>query len=348
MKNKLKSARTFGIWSGHIPEKYQYNPRLPKGNTFMAWFNMYSPLIQNGMRKSVGQRKEQVERYVPPKGINMQKYTVVSDGTAVNMYCLEPEEIKGRKDCPVLFYIHGGAFYFPLTVDGLNSMVYYAKELNVRVFLPDYRVSTEQPFPGPLLDCYNCILYLGKNSEKLGIDPHQILIYGDSAGGCLVAALTHYIRDFGGPKVRGQMLVYPVVDNSLSYPSMKKYRDAPWPFNANENMWDIYLKDGDKGMLKYAAPLRSDDFSSLPEAYVEVAEIDVLCDEGTAYAQKLKKNGIPVTSYIVPGGYHGYDADQKNEFVAEMLKKRVKIMKEMLGRQNAEKEGNRECYNGKI
>lgn len=58
MKNKLKSARTFGIWSGHIPEKYQYNPRLPKGNTFMAWFNMYSPLIQNGMRKSVGQRKE--------------------------------------------------------------------------------------------------------------------------------------------------------------------------------------------------------------------------------------------------------------------------------------------------
>ena len=182
----------------------------------------------------------------------------------------------------------------------------------------------------------------------MGIDPHQILIYGDSAGGCLVAALTHYIRDFGGPKVRGQMLVYPVVDNSLSYPSMKKYRDAPWPFNANENMWDIYLKDGDKGMLKYAAPLRSDDFSSLPEAYVEVAEIDVLCDEGTAYAQKLKKNGIPVTSYIVPGGYHGYDADQKNEFVAEMLKKRVKIMKEMLGRQNAEKEGNRECYNGKI
>ncbi len=225
MKNKLKSGRTFGIWSGHIPEKYQYNPRLPKGNTFMAWFNMYSPLIQNGMRKSVGQRKDQVERYVPPKGINMQKYTVVSDGTAVNMYCLEPEEIKGRKDCPVLFYIHGGAFYFPLTVDGINSMVYYAKELNVRVFLPDYRVSTEQPFPGPLLDCYNCILYLGKNSEKLGIDPHQILIYGDSAGGCLAAALTHYIRDFGGPKVRGQMLVYPVVDNSLSYPSMKKYRD---------------------------------------------------------------------------------------------------------------------------
>ena len=51
MKNKLKSARTFGIWSGHIPEKYQYNPRLPKGNTFMAWFNMYSPLIQNGMRE---------------------------------------------------------------------------------------------------------------------------------------------------------------------------------------------------------------------------------------------------------------------------------------------------------
>lgn len=37
MKNKLKSGRTFGIWSGHIPEKYQYNPRLPKGNTFITF-----------------------------------------------------------------------------------------------------------------------------------------------------------------------------------------------------------------------------------------------------------------------------------------------------------------------
>ena len=95
-------------------------------------------------------------------------------------------------------------------------------------------------------------------------------------------------------------------------------------------MWDIYLVDDDHGMLKYAAPLQSDDFSDLPQAYVETAEIDVLCDEGLAYAQKLKEAGCRVTSFTVPGGYHRYDADQSNEYGQKMLAKRIQIMKDML------------------
>lgn len=329
MKVDYKSGRTLGIFSGHIPKRYVYNPELSKGNTFMAWFNMYSPVIQKGMRSTVEKKKEQLAQYQVAEGMHLTKYEVESDGVPVSMYCLETAETVDKKDIPVLVYIHGGAFYFPLTTDSMESMVYYAKELGVRVFLPDYRISTEAPFPGPLKDCYRCILYLGKYAGELGINLSGMLIYGDSAGGCLAAGVTHYIRDYGGPAAAGQILVYPVLDNSLDFPSMKKYRDAPWSFNANENMWDIYLADGDCGMLKYAAPLRSDDFSKLPSAYVETAEIDVLCDEGVAYAKKLKRAGIDVQSYVVPGGYHGYDADQKNRFVKKMLEKRIGIMKYM-------------------
>lgn len=330
MAVKHKSGRTFGIFSGHIPKKYAYNPKLPKGNTFMAWFNMYSPVIQNGMQSTVGQKRKQLAEYQAPEGMRLSKYEVASDGAKIQMYCIEPVGIVGKKNIPALIYIHGGAFYFPLTTDSLNSMVYYAKELGVRVFLPDYRVSTEAPFPGPLKDCYACMLYLEKHAQELGVDISRLLVYGDSAGGCLAAGLTQYIRDYGGPVAAGQVLVYPVLDNSLSFPSMRKYRDAPWPFNANENMWDIYLANGDCGKLKYAAPLQSDDFSRLPQAYVEVAEIDVLCDEGMAYARKLRDAGISVESYVVPGGYHGYDADQKIEFVKKMLEKRIRIMRQMM------------------
>lgn len=330
MAGNHKSGKTLGIFSGHIPKKYAYNPKLPRGNTFMAWFNMYSPVIQNGMRSTVGQRRKQLAEYQAPEGMKLSKYEAASDGISVPVYCLETVETAGKKKVPALVYLHGGAFYFPLTTDSLDSMAYYAKELGVRVFLPDYRVSTEAPFPGPLKDCYAAMCYLEKHAQELGIDISGLLLYGDSAGGCLAAGVTQYIRDYGGPVAAGQLLVYPVVDNSLDFPSMKKYRDAPWPFNANENMWDIYLAGGDCGMLKYAAPLRSDDFGGLPQAYVETAEIDVLCDEGMAYARKLKDAGTEVESCVVPGGYHGYDADQKNEFVKKMLEKRIRIMKRML------------------
>lgn len=320
----------FSVWSGHIPEKYAYNAELPPASSVMAWTNIESPIVQNAMKNTIRKKIEELATYEAPSGFRVTAYPVAVKGGTIKMYCIEPENMVDEKDVPVVLYIHGGAFYFPLTDGALNSMAYYAKALNARVFLPDYRTSIDNPFPIPLEDCYASVLYLKDNAERLGIDAARLIIYGDSAGGCLAAGITQYIRDYGGLKIRGQLLVYPVLDNAMNYESMRKYKDAPWPLNANKNMWDIYLKNGDKGQLKYAAPMRSDNFSNLPPAYIETSEMDILCDEGLAYAQKLKEAGVKVETYVVPGGYHGYDSDQTNSFVQKMLLKRVMIMQNML------------------
>jgi acetyl esterase/lipase len=320
----------FSVWSGHIPEKYNYNAELPSASSVMAWTNIESPIVQNAMKNTIRQKIEDLAIYEAPSGFRVTSYPVAVKGGTIKMYCITPENIADEKNIPALLYIHGGAFYFPLTAEGLNSMLYYAKALNVRVFLPDYRTSIENPFPVPLEDCYASVLFLENNSEQLGIDVARVIIYGDSAGGCLAAGITQYIRDYGRLKIRGQLLIYPVLDNVMSYDSMQKYKDAPWPLSANKNMWDIYLKNGDNGQLKYAAPMQSDNFSDLPPAYIETSEMDILCDEGIAYAEKLKDAGIKVETHVVPGGYHGYDSDQTNSFVKKMLQKRVVIMQNML------------------
>lgn len=72
-----------------------------------------------------------------------------------------------------------------------------------------------------------------------------------------------------------------------------------------------------------------DDFSELPMAYVEPQEIDILCDEGIAYAEKLKRNGCLLELNIIKGSYHGFDFDHNSPLVQRVLQHRCEIMKQL-------------------
>ena len=54
----------------------------------------------------------------------------------------------------------------------------------------EYRLSGEEPFPGPLYDVKAAIRFLRENADQYGIDPDRIAIWGSSAGGHLAALAT--------------------------------------------------------------------------------------------------------------------------------------------------------------
>ena len=83
-------------------------------------------------------------------------------------------------------------------------------------------------------------------------------------------------------------MIFPVTDNSSDYPSNREYEFAAWPENANEHMWDLYLRETetDSGIGRYAVPMKFEDLSNLPDAYIEVGGADLLRDQGLAYASR--------------------------------------------------------------
>lgn len=76
--------------------------------------------------------------------------------------------------------------------------------------------------------------------------------------------------------------------------------------------------------------MKSKSLSGLPPAYVEVAEMDILCDQGLAYAKRMQEEGTTVVTKVIKGGYHGCTNDQSNPYVQELIVEQADRIMEFL------------------
>ena len=174
----------------------------------------------------------------------------------------------------------------------------------------EYRLAPETAYPGPLEDCYEGLAHLLAHADALGIDKNKVIIGGVSAGGGLCAGLALLIRDRGLCSPLGQVLIYPMIDDTNIAPASDALPDTyVWSRHYNKFGWQAYLGDlfGGDAVPIYAAPARADDLSGLPPTYMPVGDLDLFLDENIAYAQKLTRAGVPTHFHIVPGAFHGFN-----------------------------------------
>lgn len=307
--------------------EYSYRPELKK-NRPMYNIDFSKPAVAPLIKTMVKELRRASASYAAPEGVRCSVFCVNSrDKQPVTCFVVEPEN---DGILPGMLYCHGGGFFLPLQTSQLQLAACYAQKLQIRIFLPEYRILPEYSHPYPLYDCWAVWEYM-QQAQNLNIDKDRLLLYGESAGGALTAGIARRIRDTESGHARGQLLIYPVLDDRTDrYPSMELYKAAPWSKSSTLYMWREYLRDRYAELEKYAVPMRNNEFSNLPEAYIEPQEIDVLRDEAVAYAYKLRKAGVPVSLNIIYGSYHGFDADVENPFVRQIITQRIQSMAEML------------------
>src|SRR5205085_11241491 len=125
-------------------------------------------------------------------------------------------------------------------------------------------------------------------------DSTQLIVGGDSAGGNLAAVVALAARDGEGPKLAGQVLIYPATDFAMNTASHAE-PETSLLLTHSVIRWfkNHYLGDADCHDW-CASPARAKTLAGLPPAYVLVAGGDPLRDEGNDYAEKLKAAGVNV------------------------------------------------------
>jgi acetyl esterase/lipase len=211
---------------------------------------------------------------------------------------------------PVIYHTHGGGMFSGDHRTGLDSLLDAAGLFGAALVSVGYRLAPEHPHPAPVDDVYAGLLWTAGHATELGLDPDRIVVAGTSAGGGLTAALALTVRDKGGPRLLGQLLMCPMLDDHNDSASLRQMdgRDV-WDRTWNGFGWTALLgaARGGPDVAPYAAPARAVDLSGLPPAYIDAGSAESLRDEGIAYASRIWQAGGEAELHVWSGGFHTFD-----------------------------------------
>jgi acetyl esterase/lipase len=211
---------------------------------------------------------------------------------------------------PALYWMHGGGMVIGSYDMDDDLLVGVVRRLGLAAVSVEYRLAPEHPHPAPVEDCYAGLVWLAGHAADYGIDPERIAVGGTSAGGGLAAAVVLLGRDRGGPAIKFQLLMEPMLDDRAITPSSTAYDGSViWDRNDNRQGWTALLGNqvGTDVVSPYAAPARATDLTGLPPALVDVGEVETFRDECIDYAQRLMRAGVSTELHVYPGAFHGFD-----------------------------------------
>lgn len=194
----------------------------------------------------------------------------------------------------VILYLHGGGYVCGKTKTYYNFCSRLAKALDAEVWLPDYRLAPEHPFPAAIEDAVACYeLLLSK-----GWHPKQITIAGDSAGGGLTLGTLLALRDQKRPLPKCAVVLSPFSDVRSINPSITQNDASDWMLSASMLAMGqgVYARTPQDALNPYASPALG-DFTGLPPLFITVCEEECLRDDAYAVEAKAKAAGVPVTLF---------------------------------------------------
>lgn len=238
---------------------------------------------------------------------DVSEKTIDIAGKPLKLTIVRPAGVTGT--LPAFMFFHGGGWIlgdFPTHERLVRDLVSSSGAAAVFV---NFSPSPESRYPVAIEQAYAATRWVADNGDSLQIDGSRLSVAGNSVGGNMATVVALMAKERGSPKLRSQLLLWPVTDASFSNASYRKYSKN---YFLSRNMmtwfWNAYTTDPVQRRDVHASPLRASrgQLANLPPALVITAENDVLRDEGEAYAASLAAAGVPVVSTRYNGMIHDF------------------------------------------
>lgn len=290
---------------------YTADPHLDRGTkAFLKMLNTsgappLETLTPQEAQQGLVQAQASVE--VDISGIEVSPKTITSEGYTIQLYIIRPEGV--REKLPVFMFIHGGGWVlgdFPTHQRLVRDLVVLSGYAAVFV---EYTRTSEAPYPQAIHEIYAATKWVAENGGEINVDGTNMAVVGNSVGGNMSTVTTLMAKEKGGPNIKLQVLMWPIVDSDFETSSYQQFgQDRFLTTSLMKWMYDLYIPDPKNRNTIFASPLQAsvEQLKGLPPALIQVAENDVLREEGEAYGRKLDEAGVKVTTVRYNGMIHDF------------------------------------------
>jgi len=201
----------------------------------------------------------------------------------------------------VILYLHGGAFFMGSPASYRNRAMRLSYRCNAEVFVPDYRLAPEHPYPAAFDDALAAWKFVK------GFRPNApIFVAGDSAGGGLGLSLLVRLRDLGVAMPSGAFLLSPWTDLTVSGASVDGNRSKDlWFTRRHLEIWAGYYAAGTDRRSPYVSPVFA-DLSGLPPLLLLVGQHELLLDDALRVRDAAASAGTDVRVHLGKGMQHDW------------------------------------------
>lgn len=306
MNSLQKRIRTFPL-----PMNVAEDPRLSPGTKrFLEALNSsglppLETMTPAAAREVLATAQASVD--VDLSGIEEAQRTITAGAYELTLDIVRPAGTRER--LPVFVFVHGGGW----VLGDYPTHRRLVRDLVVRsgcaaVFV-NYTRTPEAQYPQPVEEVYAATKWVATHGDEINVDSSRLAIVGNSVGGNMSTATCLLAKERGGPEIKVQILLWPIVDHDFETESYQQFGERRFlSTSLMQWMYDLYTKDPEQRRQIHASPLRAtvEQLRGLPPALIQVAESDILRDEGEAYGRKLAEAGVATATVRHDGMIHDF------------------------------------------
>jgi acetyl esterase len=231
--------------------------------------------------------------------------TITCDGRTVKLVVVRPVGLTGT--LPAFMFFPGGGW----VLGDFSTHERLVRELvagsGAAAVFVEYARAPEARYPVAINQAYAATSWVAAHGSEIGVDGGRLAVAGNCAGGNMAAVVALMAKDRGRPNIRCQVLMWPVMNAAFDTASYDQFAEGHFLTRSLMKwFWDSYTTDPRDRQEVYASPLQATNerLKGVAPAIIQTAEMDVLRDEGEAYARKLDHAGVDVISTRYNGLIH--------------------------------------------